>query len=92
MPPGYFPSCVPADPGMFDFYGKGGFTNFGDVPTWKRAPPHNIRRRTRQAANCNNCHGNRGLFLADADLPKAVTRTRKLAIDTSKVRTGVAGG
>jgi 3-mercaptopyruvate sulfurtransferase SseA len=59
---------VPSDPGMFDFYGKGGFTRFGNTPTWKRASPHNIRRRTWQATNCNNCHGNRGLFLADADL------------------------
>ena len=37
---------VPVDPMMFDFYGKDGFTNFGNVPTWKRASPHNIQRRT----------------------------------------------
>ena len=98
---------VPSYPEMFDFYVKGGFTDFGNTPTWKRASPHNIQRRTWQAANCNNCHGNRGLFLADADLlgfekeanrkvvvsdsdlPKAVTKTQKLAIDTSKVRKGM---
>ncbi|HTP03737.1 MAG TPA: rhodanese-like domain-containing protein [Nitrospirota bacterium] len=59
---------VPSYPEMFDFYGKDGFTSFGGVPTWKRASPHNIQRRTWQAANCNNCHGNRVLFLATADL------------------------
>lgn len=59
---------VPAYPEMFDFYGKGGFTNFGNTPTWKRASPHNIQRRTWQAARCNHCHGNRNLFLANSDL------------------------
>lgn len=59
---------VPSDPDMFDFYGKEGFTNFDNTPTWKRTSPHNIQRRTWQAANCNNCHGNRELFLSDADL------------------------
>jgi 3-mercaptopyruvate sulfurtransferase SseA len=98
---------VPSDPEMFDFYGKDGFTNFSNTPTWKRTSPHNIQRRTWQAANCNHCHGNRGLFLSDADLlgyekeanknvvvpdtslPKAVTKTQKLDIDTSKVRAGM---
>lgn len=37
---------VPAYPEMFDFYGKDLFTGFGAVPTWKRATPHNIQRRT----------------------------------------------
>jgi 3-mercaptopyruvate sulfurtransferase SseA len=59
---------VPSYPEMFDFYGKGGFTNFGKTPTWKRASPHNIQRRTWQAASCNHCHGNRALFLAGSDL------------------------
>jgi 3-mercaptopyruvate sulfurtransferase SseA len=59
---------VPSYPEMFDFYGKNSFTNFGNVPTWKRASPHNIQRRTWQAANCNHCHGNRALFLSSSDL------------------------
>jgi len=98
---------VPSYPEMFDFYGKDGFANFGSVPTWKRASPHNIQRRTWQAATCNNCHGNRTLFLSrsdllnyevqangkvvvpDAKLPRAVRKTQKLAIDTSKVRAGM---
>jgi thiosulfate/3-mercaptopyruvate sulfurtransferase len=59
---------VPSDPEMFDFYGKEGFTNFNNTPTWKRTSPHNIQRRTWQAASCNHCHGNRELFLAESDL------------------------
>jgi 3-mercaptopyruvate sulfurtransferase SseA len=98
---------VPAYPEMFDFYGKDLFPGFAAVPTWKRASPHNIQRRTWQAANCNHCHGNRALFLAstdllgfetqanakvivpDGDVPKAVAKTRKVAVDTSKVRAGM---
>ena len=59
---------VPSYPEMFDFYGKDLFTNFGNVPTWKRASPHNIQRLTWQAASCNHCHGNRELFLSSTDL------------------------
>jgi thiosulfate/3-mercaptopyruvate sulfurtransferase len=72
--------------------------------TWKRASPHNIQRRTWQAATCNNCHGNRALFLAagdvqdyerqanakvvvpDGKVPERIEKTRKVAVDTSKVR------
>ena len=98
---------VPSYPEMFDFYGKDLFPGFGNVPTWKRASPHNIQRRTWQAATCNNCHGNRALFLAASDVegyekqananvvvpdgkvPKRIEKTRKVAVDTSKVRTGM---
>jgi thiosulfate/3-mercaptopyruvate sulfurtransferase len=98
---------VPAYPEMFDFYGKDLFGSFGNVPTWKRASPHNIQRRTWQAASCNHCHGNRALFLGASDLldferqanarvvvpdarvPAAVAKTRKVAVDTSKVRAGM---
>ena len=98
---------VPSYPEMFDFYGKDLFPRFGDVPTWKRASPHNVQRRTWQAATCNNCHGNRALFLASSDtgvgdreanrkvvvpdgkVPKPIAKTRRLDIDTSKVRSGM---
>jgi 3-mercaptopyruvate sulfurtransferase SseA len=98
---------VPAYPEMFDFYGKDLFATFGNVPTWKRASPHNVQRRTWQAASCNHCHGNRALFLASSDLldfekqanakvvvpdgkmPKPVAKTRKVTVDTSKVRAGM---
>ena len=58
---------VPSDLEVFDYYVKDAFTNFDKVPTWKRASPHNIQRKTWQTANCNNCHGNRALFLAIKD-------------------------
>jgi thiosulfate/3-mercaptopyruvate sulfurtransferase len=59
---------VPSYPEMFEFYGKDLLTGFSNLPTWKRASPHNIQRLTWQTANCNHCHGNRKLFLANADL------------------------
>lgn len=57
----------PSDLEVFDYYVKDAFANFDKVPTWKRASPHNIQRKTWQAANCNNCHANRELFLAAGD-------------------------
>ena len=59
---------VPADPKLFDYYVKDAFVNFDNTPTWKRTSPHNIQRKTWQAATCNNCHGNRELFLGEKDL------------------------
>lgn len=58
----------PSDLEVFDFYVKDAFINFGNTPTWKRASPHNIQRKTWQTANCNNCHGNRDIFLSEKDL------------------------
>ncbi len=58
----------PTDPNLYDFYVKDAFTNYDATPTWKRASPHNIQRKTWQAANCNNCHGNRDIFLSESDL------------------------
>ncbi len=58
----------PTDPEVFDFYLKNAFKNFDRTPTWKRASPHNIQRKTWQNASCNNCHGNRELFLSEGDL------------------------
>jgi thiosulfate/3-mercaptopyruvate sulfurtransferase len=57
----------PSDLEVFDYYVKDAFTNFDKVPTWKRTSPHNIQRKTWQAASCNNCHGNRELFLSTQD-------------------------
>ena len=59
---------VPVDPKVFDYYVKDGFDRFDVEPTWKRTSPHNIRRRTWQNASCNNCHGQRDLFLSTTDL------------------------
>lgn len=59
---------IPVDPDLFSFYVKDALTNFDNVPNWKRTSPHNIQRKTWQNANCNNCHGNRELFLSEKDL------------------------
>ncbi len=59
---------VPVDPHVFDYYIKDGFPKFDVASTWKRTSPHNIQRRTWQNVNCNNCHGQRDLFLAESDL------------------------
>jgi len=59
---------VSMDPKLFDHYEKDVFTRFDEIPTWKRTSPHNIQRKTWQAATCNHCHGNRDLFLSTWDL------------------------
>ncbi|WP_419661374.1 sulfurtransferase [Desulfosarcina variabilis] len=59
---------VSMDPKLFDHYEKDVFTRFDEIPTWKRTSPHNIQRKTWQAATCNHCHGNRDLFLSTRDL------------------------
>lgn len=58
----------PADPKMLDHYRKDVLNAFDKVPTWKRAAPHNIRLRTEQNSECNNCHGNATLFLGPQDM------------------------
>jgi thiosulfate/3-mercaptopyruvate sulfurtransferase len=59
---------IPIDPELFAYYEKDVFAKFDEVPSWKRASPHNIQRKTWQAATCNHCHGNRELFLSGKDL------------------------
>lgn len=59
---------IPVDRQLFAHYLDDALVNFDTVPNWKRASPHNILRKTWQTANCNHCHGNRELFLSDADL------------------------
>jgi len=92
----------PSDLEVYGHYVEDAFTNFSNTPTWKRTSPHNIQRKTWQNANCNNCHGNRDLFLAETDLldyekeanagvivkdvPKKVDRTAPFAVDTGSVR------
>jgi len=58
----------PIAPQTFEAYVKDGLVHFNDLPTWKPGFPHNIRRITRQNRACNNCHGNRALFLGPSDL------------------------
>ncbi|WP_458775437.1 rhodanese-like domain-containing protein [Desulforhopalus sp. 52FAK] len=59
---------VPVDEKLFDYYITDGFPNFDSLSTWKKTSPHNIQRRTWQNANCNNCHGQRELFLSEDEL------------------------
>jgi thiosulfate/3-mercaptopyruvate sulfurtransferase len=59
---------IPIDPKLFGHYEKDVFAKFDEVPSWKRASPHNIQRKTWQTATCNHCHGNRDLFLSNKDL------------------------
>jgi thiosulfate/3-mercaptopyruvate sulfurtransferase len=58
----------PTDRDLFASYVKDALTNFDSTPNWKRTSPHNIQRKTWQSATCNNCHGNRDLFLSEGDL------------------------
>jgi 3-mercaptopyruvate sulfurtransferase SseA len=60
---------TPVNPHIFDYYGKGLLPHFDKAPTWKRAAPHNIQRKTWIAASCNHCHGNRDVFLTKKDIP-----------------------
>jgi hypothetical protein len=59
---------APADPDNYAYYGPDLQLAFSVNPTWRLATPHNIRRTTPRSATCNGCHGQRGVFLAPADL------------------------
>lgn len=56
---------VPAVPTSFEFYGKDLLTRFDQLNNWKYTSPHNIQKRTSQNRECNNCHGNKDLFLTE---------------------------
>jgi len=59
---------VPTNPGLFDYYVKGGLKNFDRVPTWKPATPHNIQLKTPQNKSCKKCHKRKELFLTEDDV------------------------
>ena len=59
---------IPIARDTFAFYGDDLLPNYGDVPTWKYAVVHNIQRVTPQNQACNNCHGQRSLFLTADDV------------------------
>ncbi len=59
---------VPADKHSFDHYCCNALTQFDSLPTWKLTTPHNIRRQTPQNKQCNNCHGNKEIFLLKSDV------------------------
>lgn len=47
----------------------GRMKRFSALPTYKKATPHTIQRRTWQTADCNHCHGNKELFLTQNSVP-----------------------
>ncbi|SHJ87250.1 thiosulfate/3-mercaptopyruvate sulfurtransferase [Malonomonas rubra DSM 5091] len=56
---------TPSVPTSFDFYGKELMPNFDRLNNWKYASPHNLQKKTSQNRECNNCHGNKDLFLTE---------------------------
>lgn len=76
---------IPIDPESYRDWEPGGLPNFSALPTWKLATPHNIQRRTPQAADCmSSCHTNRELFLTEDDLvglsPEEVEANRGVVV------------
>lgn len=60
---------IPIAPDSYRDYGVASLPAYTDLPTWKFATPHNIRRETPQTADCTtSCHNNTDLFLTADDL------------------------
>ena len=82
---------IPIDPELFAHYEKDVFARFDEVPSWKRASPHNIQRKTWQTATCNHCHGNRDLFLSNKDLlDYEIKANKKVVVSDIRVPAKVA--
>jgi len=65
---------IPVYPEMYEAYGIATLATFDNLPTWKYATPHNIRRNTPQNESCASCHDERGRFLTAAYLDTLVQR------------------
>jgi len=65
---------IPVYPEMYEAYGISSLATFDNLPTWKYATPHNIRRTTPQTASCNGCHMEQGLYLTASYLDSLVAR------------------
>jgi len=79
---------VPTNPGLFDFYVKGGLKNFDQVPTWKPATPHNIQLKTPQNKSCRSCHKKKKLFLTEKDVkPEERAANRSVIVPKSAIPT-----
>ena len=64
----------------------GKMQNYSALPTYKRASPHTIQRRTWQSADCNHCHGNKELFLTQDSMPfDMIVTNRHVALKASDV-------
>jgi len=77
---------APTYPDIFKADVADGLTNFNKLPTWTLATPHNIRRKTPQNSDCNNCHGNWNLFLMRKDVDtKLIKANRRVIVPPSKI-------
>jgi hypothetical protein len=77
---------VPIDPDTFVYYGDKLLPNFDALPTWVYATPHTIQRRAPQAATCDDCHGNPGVFLTNDDLlPYEVEANKNVMVDEKDI-------
>ncbi len=64
----------------------GKMKNYSALPTYKRASPHTIQRRTWQSADCNHCHGNKELFLTQDSMPfDMIVTNRHVALKATDV-------
>lgn len=64
----------------------GNMRNYSALPTYKRASPHTIQRRTWQSADCNHCHGNSALFLTQETMPfDMIVANRHVALKKAEV-------
>jgi len=76
---------IPVMPDTYKAYLGEDLGNFNAMPTYKyTGSPHNIQRKTWQAAHCNNCHGNHDLFLTQKDVPAALQAANKAVIVPEK--------
>lgn len=75
---------IPIVPDTFADYAPSALAQFNARPTWKMDAPHTISRRTPQNAACNNCHGNRRLYLAPTDLAPWEERANRQVIVPEK--------
>jgi len=73
---------IPVYPEMYEAYGIT-LDQFDTLPTWKYAVPHNIRRDTPQTESCDNCHGERGIFLTAAYQDSLITDTKAVTEEIS---------
>jgi hypothetical protein len=82
---------VPIDPNTFEYYGDNLLPNFDTLPTWVYATPHTTQRRALQAATCNDCHGNVGMFLTKDDLlPYEIEANKNVVVDEKNIPAPVA--
>ena len=72
---------VPIAEDSFAYYGDDLLSNFSALPTWAYATPHNIQLVTPQNSSCDNCHGNKDIFLTlDKIYPNEVEANQALIV------------